>query len=87
MEPTLFCQSCTMPIDNDADKGNEQDGTKSDLYCRYCYAGGSFVNPSATLEQMENIVVTQMQKNHIPDYIIHRSVQMLPGLKRWKVNK
>ncbi len=86
MAPKLFCQSCTMPIDNDADKGNEKDGSKSNLYCRYCYVDGSFINLSTTIEQMKNIVVTQMQKNHIPDFIIQQSLHMLPHLKRWKVN-
>ena len=73
-----------MPIDTDAVKGSEKDGSKSLLYCKYCYVNGCFTNPAMTFEQMKSIVVTQMQKNHIPDFVIQQSLHMLPGLKRWK---
>jgi hypothetical protein len=36
MEAEKFCQSCTLPIDNIEDRGIEKDGSKSDLYCKYC---------------------------------------------------
>ena len=83
MEPKIFCQSCTMPIDNPDDRGTEKDGSKSDQYCKYCYQHGAFINPGMTLEEMKNIVVTQMQKMKLPENIIQRSVDLLPHLKRW----
>lgn len=84
MDAGLLCQSCTMPIDNVYNRGSEKDGTKSTLYCRYCYVNGAFTNPGLTLEQMRNVIVTQMLKNHIPGYKINQSVQMLPHLRRWE---
>jgi len=36
-----------------------------------------------TLEQMKSMAVTTMQKQQVPDYIIQRSINMLPTLKRW----
>lgn len=75
-----------MPISNDADKGSESNGAKSTLYCKFCYAGGAFINPAVTVEQMKNIIVAQMKKSHQPHLIIQQSLHMLPGLKRWKGN-
>jgi Putative zinc ribbon domain len=83
MEPKLFCQSCTMPIDKIEEGGTEKNGSVSNLYCKYCYQNGVFTNPAMTLEQMKSMAVTTMQKQQVPDYIIQRSINMLPTLKRW----
>ena len=83
MELKNFCQSCTMPIDNIENRGTEKDGSKSYLYCKYCYQNGAFTNPDMTLEQMKNIVLTQMRKLNLPDNIIQQSLNNLPHLKRW----
>lgn len=84
MEPKLFCQSCTMPIDNVADRGSEKDGSKNSDYCKYCYQNGALVNPKMTLEEMKSLVVTQMKKMNLPPDIIDKSVKSLPYLKRWR---
>ena len=84
MEPKLFCQSCTMPIDNIADRGTENDGSKSSEYCKYCYQNGAIVNPNMTFEEMKSLVITQMQKMNLPADIIKKSVKSLPYLKRWR---
>ena len=84
MEPKLFCQSCTMPIDNLADRGTERDGSKSSEYCKYCYQNGAMVNPGMTLEEMKALVITQMKKMNLPPAIIEASVKSLPYLKRWR---
>ena len=84
MEPKLFCQSCTMPIDNIADRGTEKDGSKSDEYCKYCYQNGALVNPEMTFEEMKSLVITQMKKMDLPPAIIDKSVNSLPYLKRWR---
>lgn len=84
MESKLFCQSCTMPIDNLADRGTEKDGSKSSEYCKYCYQHGALLNPNMTFEEMKSLVVTQMQKMNLPADIISKSVKSLPYLKRWR---
>lgn len=83
MKPKLFCQSCTMPIDNMEDRGTEKNWIPSDLYCKYCYQDGAFTNPDMTLEQMKKITEAAMYQQHIPENIIQRSMKMLPSLKRW----
>jgi hypothetical protein len=73
-----------MPIDQVDNRGTERDGSKSNLYCKYCYQEGKFVNPQLTLPEMRNIVSTQMHKLKISDTIIQQSLDMLPHLKRWR---
>ena len=84
MEPKLFCQSCTMPIDSLADRGTEKDGSKNNEYCKYCYQDGALVNPEMTFEEMKSLVITQMKKMELPPAIIEKSVKSLPYLKRWR---
>jgi hypothetical protein len=84
MEPKMFCQSCTMPIDNIADRGTEKDGSKNSEYCKYCYQNGALVNPKMTFEEMKSLVITQMKKMDLPPAIIEKSVKSLPYLKRWR---
>ena len=84
MENKTFCQSCSMPLDNDKLHGTEKDGTKSHEYCIYCYQNGAFINPEMTLEEMRNLVKAQMEKMKINNSIINMAVNSLPGLKRWR---
>ena len=84
MEPKLFCQSCTMPIDNIADRGTEKDGSKNSEYCKYCYQNGALINPNMTFEEMKSLVIAQMKKMNLPPAIIEKSVESLPYLKRWR---
>ncbi len=84
MNAQHFCQSCTLPIDNAEDRGTEKDGSLSTLFCKYCYKDGAFTDPNMTLEKMQAIAVTQMQKQQLPADIIQRSLDMLPTLQRWR---
>jgi radical SAM superfamily enzyme len=84
MESKLFCQSCSMPLDNPALRGTEKDGSKSVEYCSYCYQNGSFINPDMTLEEMKTLVKEQMEKMKIDTGIINLALGSLPHLKRWK---
>ena len=83
MEPEKFCQSCTLPMENMEDRGNEKDGSKSDVYCKYCYQNGAFTEPDMTLDQMMDIAETEMKKQDLPEIIIQHSMNMFPRLKRW----
>ncbi|CAN5901365.1 hypothetical protein BH11BAC4_BH11BAC4_21280 [soil metagenome] len=82
--PSLFCQSCTMPIDNPADSGTEKDGSKSTEYCKYCYQNAAFTQPDITYEEMKSSISKQMQKMCLPDHVIQQSLKSLPHLKRWE---
>ena len=85
MNNKMFCQSCSMPIDDPAMRGTEKDGSKSTEYCSYCYQNGVFINPNITLEEMKTIVKTQMEKRKIDNGIIDMALRSLPLLKRWRM--
>jgi hypothetical protein len=72
-----------MPLDNEAVKGTEKDGTKNNEYCKYCYQNGRFTSPEMTMEDMKKIVVTEMEKLKIPQETINMALGVLPHLKRW----
>ena len=84
MDNITFCQSCGMPLDKEAVKGTEENGLKTDEYCKYCYEYGAFKNPKMNLEDMKTTVETQMKKMNMPHNVILKSVNILPALSRWK---
>ena len=84
MKNTIMCQSCGMPLDSDAIKGTEEDGSKSNEYCKYCYENGVFRDPKMNLDDMKNNVKTQMKKLEILDHSIQKAINLLPMLSRWK---
>lgn len=84
MQPELFCQSCTMPIDETVNKGTEIDGTPGNEYCKYYYQNGVFTSPDMTIEKMKSTVGEQMQIMQISTNVIQKSFEMLPRLKRWQ---
>ena len=55
----IFCQSCGMPLEKEADHGTEADGGLSPDYCRYCYQGGAF--PEG--QTMEDIIRFNLKFN------------------------
>ncbi|WP_338141075.1 zinc ribbon domain-containing protein [Lactococcus garvieae] len=38
----FLCQSCAGKIKKEKDFGTEKDGTRSKVYCRYCYKNGKW---------------------------------------------
>jgi len=72
-----------MPIEQVELRGTEKDGSKSSEYCCYCYQKGVFLSPGMTLEQMTDVVKSQMKMRNIDGAIIALAVDSLPHLKRW----
>ena len=83
MEQKLFCQSCSMPINDPALQGTEKDGSKSREYCTYCYQQGAFINPKMTLNEMTSVVKLQMENRKIDQQIIDMAVNS----PTWKLVK
>jgi hypothetical protein len=84
MTPEIFCQSCSMPLDNPELHGTEKDGSKSEEYCKYCYQHGAFTNPGMSLKEMTSVVISQMEKMNFDSRAIDMTISSLPNLKRWK---
>lgn len=81
-----FCQSCAMPLTDDASRGTEKDGSKSEDYCVYCYKDGAFLG-DCTMEQMIDSCVEPCLEEHVyPDAATAKAEMMafFPTLKRWK---
>lgn len=84
MENTHFCQSCGMPLTTEEAKGTENNGLKTNDYCRYCYEDSNFKKPDMNLEEMKDAVKMHMEKKKLPTYMVQKALNILPALKRWK---
>jgi hypothetical protein len=88
MSSTHICQSCSLPIETADMKGTEKNGSKSSMYCQYCYLDGDFTTPKITLNEMKAVVSDQINSMKLPidlkTEMIELSEKLLPGLERWK---
>nr|WP_295868272.1 zinc ribbon domain-containing protein [uncultured Chitinophaga sp.] len=83
MENSKFCQSCSMPLDNAALLGTENDGSPSQDYCKFCYQHGTFIHPGFSLDDMKQHMMSLMDKQKMPEDILEAAINRLPNLKRW----
>ena len=80
-----YCQSCGMPMNEDAHFGTNADGSKNEEYCTYCYQSGAFLSPEMTLDEMKAICLPHMVQGGMPEAQAKTMLdQMLPTLKRWQ---
>jgi hypothetical protein len=78
------CQSCGMPISKDPEKGaTNLDGTKSNLYCSYCYQNGEFTF-KGTMKEMQIFCKQKMRENGFSKFIAWLFTRGIPRLQRWK---
>ncbi len=79
------CESCGLPWDKDPNGGGTNtDGTKSELYCSYCFVDGAFVQPDWAVVDMQNYVLSVLNKKGIPEMIGKMLTKGIPKLKRWQ---
>jgi len=79
------CQSCGMPLKKDTNGGGtENDGSKSEKYCSYCYENGKFINPDITVEEMKTLVKGKLKEMRFPGFIAGLFTKGIPKLERWK---
>ena len=79
------CQSCGMPFTRDPGKGGTNaDGSKSVLYCSYCYNKGSFTQPDFTVKDMKAFCKIKLKEMGFPGFIAGFFVSGIPKLERWK---
>lgn len=80
-----MCQSCGMPLKNDAQKGTEAGGSKSEKYCINCYKNGEFTWQDATAEQMQTYCMGILTKEkHWPSFVARMATNGIPKLERWR---
>jgi hypothetical protein len=75
-----------MPLGAPGYYGSEADGSENKEYCTFCYQNGAFMQPEQTLEGMVDASVRYMTATLKFEEAKARelSMQVLPGLKRWK---
>jgi hypothetical protein len=79
------CQSCGMPMKKDpAGGGTNADGSKSAMYCSYCYQNGAFIKPEITMEQMQELCKGKLKEMGFPGFIAGWMTKGIPKLERWK---
>lgn len=79
------CQSCGMPLKKDPNGGGtEKDGSKSKMYCSYCYQNGSFTQPNITVTEMQSFVKGKMKEMGFPGFLAGFFTKGIPKLERWK---
>lgn len=88
MESTMmqsYCQSCGMPLTDEALLGTEKEGHKNQDYCTYCYEEGNFKQPNLTVEEMIDICVPHLKGDGMPANEARTMLtSFLPSLKRWR---
>ena len=88
--PSGQCQSCGMQLEQDEDKGSEQDGGTSEEYCVFCYQGGAFTQNITVEEQIEENLKDLDEWNQVAGLELtveearEQLAQFLPTLKRWR---
>ena len=83
----VFCQSCSMPMQDAALLGTEQDGSKNSEYCTYCYEAGEFKQPDISLQEMTDLCTGFMVQEGMPEVTARQMLaKQLPSLKRWNAS-
>ena len=79
------CQSCGMPINKDPQNGGTHaNGSKSNMYCSYCYQEGSFTQPDFTAMEMQQFVKGKLKEMGFPGFLAALFSRKIPKLERWK---
>ena len=79
------CQSCGMPLSKDPEKGGTNaDGSKSIMYCSYCYKEGNFTQPEFTAKKMQQFCKEKMKEMGFPGFLAGFFTMGIPKLERWR---
>ncbi len=80
------CQSCSMPLEEEKDRGTNADGARNKKYCHFCYQKGKFTEADITPEQMIEKVVGIMMLEKVMEERHVREIAnaIIPQLERWR---
>ncbi len=79
------CQSCDMPLEKDpAGGGTNADGSKSTMYCSYCYQNGAFTWTDCTAPQMQEFCKKKLREMGYGRFMAWFYTSRIPMLERWK---
>lgn len=78
-----ICQSCGMPLSTEELFGTNQDGSKNDDYCLYCFKNGEFTTDESLEEMIESCVPHMVKQGFEESKAREMLSNVLPNLKRW----
>ncbi len=79
------CQSCGMPLKRDAKGGGSNaDGSKSTVYCSYCYEKGEFIYKGDNVEEFQEYSKNKMIEGGHSRFISWLFTRGMKRLGRWK---
>ena len=83
-----MCQSCAMPLTEEAHFGTKADGSKSAEYCHHCYQGGAFTQPEVKMDDMRDFVIDFIaREGHMSAEEARTTMErVFPKLKRWRAS-
>jgi hypothetical protein len=77
-----------MPMKRFEDRGSEQNGDKSEEYCKFCYAHGKFVDEGITMEQkIEHNIEIAKKMGMQEEQARMLAQRIIPKLRRWNNEK
>lgn len=88
-----FCQSCGMPLTQNAECGENADGSINFDYCRFCYKDGEFVQACTMEEMIEHCAQFVDEYNKCAEHPLTREEYkdmmrgFFPMLKRWRIKE
>jgi len=78
------CQSCGMPMKKDPQGGGTNaDGSKSEIYCSYCYENGAFTF-NGTVKEFQEFCRKMMVESGYSKFLAWLFTRGMKRLPRWK---
>ncbi|MBI2004373.1 zinc ribbon domain-containing protein [Candidatus Pacearchaeota archaeon] len=78
------CQSCGMPLNKEDNWGTNEDNSKTNEYCKFCFQDGKFSDSNLTMEKVIEKSVELSKKLWMPeDKAREIAKNTIPKLKRW----
>ena len=65
--------------------GTNSDGSKSKMYCSFCYKKGAFTR-KCTMEEMQGFCKSKLKEMGFPGFLAGLMTSNIPKLERWKKN-
>lgn len=81
----VYCQSCNMPLKMDPRGGGTlSDGSKSSMYCSFCFRKGDFAHPHISVDDMQALIKRKLMKMGFPQSLLSFYTNRIKHLERWK---
>ncbi len=80
-----ICQSCGMPMQEEQ-YGTNQDGSKNDTYCCYCYKDGAFAQDCSLEEMIDFCAPFEVEGGRAKTVEEAKAMlgEYFPTLERWR---